>query len=106
MRVPSILSTSSSLPLVLAAQRATPRRRQTAFQCKRLGIRESPCAARLSGQRFLFADFAAEVTPPFAAQSYVPIADYTAIQRWNARLMDLPSWRPPFLEEEGGGLIR
>ena len=41
------------------------------------------------------ADFAVASALPYAHAAKLPLAQYPAIQRWYARLEDLPAWRDP-----------
>ena len=56
----------------------------------------------LGGRRFLVgdalsvADFAVAATLPFAQAARLPLDEFPAIQRWHARLNELPAWREPF----------
>jgi glutathione S-transferase len=56
----------------------------------------------LEGRKFLLgdelsvADFALSVTFPYAKVAKLPLAEFPAIQRWHARLEELPAWREPF----------
>jgi glutathione S-transferase len=42
------------------------------------------------------ADFALGVTLPYADAAKIPVQGFPHIQRWCARLNDLPAWREPF----------
>jgi glutathione S-transferase len=55
----------------------------------------------LSGRDFVagplsVADFALGVTLPYADAARIPVQGFRHIQRWCARLNDLPAWREPF----------
>lgn len=50
----------------------------------------------LLGDTLSVADFAVGITLPYAQQARIPLADYPEIERWHARLNDLPAWREPF----------
>jgi len=56
----------------------------------------------LSGRSFLVgdaltvADFAVAITLPYAEAARLPLAEFPEIQRWHARLSQLPAWREPF----------
>jgi glutathione S-transferase len=50
----------------------------------------------LLGDTLTVADFAVATTLPYAQAAHIPIADFTAMQRWHDRLMELPAWRAPF----------
>jgi glutathione S-transferase len=50
----------------------------------------------LVGQSLSVADFAVASALPYAHAARLPLAEYPAIQRWYARLEDLPAWRDPF----------
>jgi glutathione S-transferase len=52
----------------------------------------------LLGDTLTIADFAVAITLPYAATAKIPVADYPAIERWHARLDELPAWRQPFPE--------
>jgi len=42
------------------------------------------------------ADFAVGAALPYAARAQIPLAEFPAIERWHARLNQLPAWREPF----------
>jgi glutathione S-transferase len=50
----------------------------------------------LLDERLTIADFAVAVTLPYAAEAKIPLASFPAIERWHARLNELPAWRQPF----------
>jgi len=50
----------------------------------------------LVSQSLSVADFAVASALPYADAARLPLAEYPAIQRWYARLEDLPAWRDPF----------
>jgi glutathione S-transferase len=50
----------------------------------------------LIGERLTVADFAVAVTLPYASEAKIPLASFPAIERWHARLNELPAWRQPF----------
>jgi glutathione S-transferase len=56
----------------------------------------------LSGRRYLvgdgltLADFAVAAFLPNAEQARLPLDGFAEIQRWHARLNELPAWREPF----------
>lgn len=56
----------------------------------------------LKGRKFLvgdtlsIADFAVAVTLPHAEAAKLPLDAFPEIQRWHARLNELPAWREPF----------
>ncbi len=56
----------------------------------------------LRGRRYLVgdgltvADFAVGITLPFADAAHIPVAEFPEIERWHARLNELPAWREPF----------
>ena len=50
----------------------------------------------LVGDGLTVADFAVAVTLPYAAQAHLPLGDFPEIERWHARLNELPAWREPF----------
>jgi glutathione S-transferase len=50
----------------------------------------------LIGERLTVADFAVAVTLPYASEAKIPLAPFAAIERWHARLNELPAWRQPF----------
>ncbi len=52
--------------------------------------------AYLVGDVLSIADFAVAVTLPYAKTARIPIDDFPEIQRWHARLNELPAWRDPF----------
>lgn len=50
----------------------------------------------LVGDRLSVADFAVASRLPYADAARLPLGDFTEIQRWHARLNELPAWREPF----------
>ena len=48
------------------------------------------------GDTLTIADFATAITLPYAEKSKIPIAEFPEIERWHARLNELPAWREPF----------
>lgn len=50
----------------------------------------------LVGGALTVADFATAVTLPYAKQIHLPLDEFPAVQRWHARLNELPAWREPF----------
>jgi len=54
--------------------------------------------AYLVGDRLTVADFAAAITLPYADAAQIPITGFPNIERWYARLEQLPGWRQPFPE--------
>ncbi len=52
--------------------------------------------AYLVGDALTIADFAVGVALPYADEAAIPIKDFPEIERWHARLSELPAWREPF----------
>ena len=52
----------------------------------------------LLGDQLTIADFAVGVTLPYADKANIPVGGYSEIERWHARLNELPGWREPFPE--------
>jgi glutathione S-transferase len=52
----------------------------------------------LLGDSLTIADFSVGVTLPYADQIKLPLAGFPEIERWHARLNELPAWRHPFPE--------
>ena len=50
----------------------------------------------LVGNALTVADFAVASALPYAQDARLPVAEFPAIQRWYARLDELPAWREPF----------
>jgi glutathione S-transferase len=56
----------------------------------------------LAGRRYVLgdtltiADFALAGTLPYAEAARIPVDGFNAIDRWHARLNELPAWREPF----------
>jgi glutathione S-transferase len=48
------------------------------------------------GHALTVADFALGVTLPYAGAANIPVDEFPNVQRWHARLDDLPAWREPF----------
>lgn len=53
----------------------------------------------LVGNQLSVADFAVAVTLPYADAAKLPLEQFPAIQRWHARLNEIPAWREPFPAE-------
>jgi glutathione S-transferase len=62
------------------------------------GILEDHLSGRdwLVGEALTIADFAVAVTLPYAQEARLPLDGFPQIQRWHARLNELPAWRAPF----------
>ena len=54
----------------------------------------------LVGDGLTLADFAVATLLPNAEEAKLPLSDYPEIQRWHARLCELPAWREPFPANE------
>jgi glutathione S-transferase len=59
----------------------------------------------LRGRKFVLdtltvADFAIGITLPYAETAKIPLADFPEIERWHARLNELPGWRDPWPAEK------
>ena len=52
--------------------------------------------AYLVGDALTVADFAVGITLPYAEDARIPLAEFPEIERWHARLSELPAWREPF----------
>jgi glutathione S-transferase len=52
----------------------------------------------LLGDALTVADFAVGITLPYADKAKIPVAEFKEIERWHARLNELPGWREPFPE--------
>ena len=52
----------------------------------------------LLGDTLTIADFAVGVTLPYAEKAKIPVDEFPEIERWHARLNELPAWRQPFPE--------
>lgn len=50
----------------------------------------------LTGDALTVADFAAASILPYAKEARLPLEGFTEIERWHARLNELPAWREPF----------
>jgi glutathione S-transferase len=50
----------------------------------------------LLGDALTIADFSVAVTLPYAEQARIPVGGFPEIERWHARLNELPAWREPF----------
>lgn len=48
------------------------------------------------GDTLTIADFAVAVTLPYAKAAHIPVSEFPVIERWHARLEELPAWREPF----------
>lgn len=52
----------------------------------------------LLGDTLTIADFSVGVTLPYAEKIKLPLGAFPEIERWHARLNELPAWRQPFPE--------
>ncbi len=50
----------------------------------------------LVGDALTIADFSVAVTLPYAEKAKLPLGGFPEIERWHARLNELPAWRQPF----------
>jgi glutathione S-transferase len=50
----------------------------------------------LLGDTLTIADFSVGVTLPYAEKAKIPVGGFAEIERWHARLNELPAWREPF----------
>jgi glutathione S-transferase len=50
----------------------------------------------LVGDGLTVADFAVAITLPYAERARLPLAGFAEIERWHARLSELPAWVEPF----------
>ena len=50
----------------------------------------------LVGDGLTLADFAVAVTLPYAEKAKIPVGEFPEVERWHARLNELPAWREPF----------
>jgi glutathione S-transferase len=48
------------------------------------------------GDTLTIADFAIAATLPYAEKARIPVDDFAEIERWHARVSELPAWREPF----------
>jgi glutathione S-transferase len=55
----------------------------------------------LRGRKFILdtltvADFAIGITLPYAETAKIPVGEFPEIERWHARMSELPGWRDPW----------
>ena len=50
----------------------------------------------LVGDALTVADVAVAITLPYAGSARIPLDGFPEIERWHARLSELPAWREPF----------
>jgi len=50
----------------------------------------------LLGDALTIADFSVAVTLPYADKAKIPVGGFPEVERWHARLNELPAWREPF----------
>ena len=50
----------------------------------------------LVGERLTVADFAVAAFLPLAKEAQLPLEGFHEVERWQAKLMELPAWRQPF----------
>jgi glutathione S-transferase len=50
----------------------------------------------LVGEALTIADVSVAVTLPDADKAKIPVGEFAEIERWHARLNELPAWREPF----------
>lgn len=48
------------------------------------------------GDSLTLADFSLAVMLPYAEQAQIPVDEFSEIQRWHNKLMQLPAWQSPF----------
>lgn len=54
----------------------------------------------LVGNTLTVADFAVAASLPYAAKAHIPVEEFPEIERWHARLNELPAWREPFPRQQ------
>jgi glutathione S-transferase len=54
----------------------------------------------LLGDTLTVADFAVGITLPYAGRINMPLGEIPEVERWHARLNELPAWREPFPKEK------
>ena len=52
------------------------------------------------GDTLTVTDFAVGITLPYAATAKIPVAEFPEVERWHARLNELPAWREPWPAEK------
>jgi glutathione S-transferase len=52
------------------------------------------------GDTLTVADFAVGITLPYADRANIPVKEFPNVERWHARLNELPAWREPFPAEK------
>jgi glutathione S-transferase len=52
--------------------------------------------AYLVGDALTVADFAVGITLPYAERARLPLTGFPEVERWHARLSELPAWLAPF----------
>jgi glutathione S-transferase len=50
----------------------------------------------LVGDEVTYADFRVACVLPFAELAGLPLADFSRVAAWHARLMEIPAWKDPF----------
>ncbi|HEY4299123.1 MAG TPA: glutathione S-transferase family protein, partial [Paraburkholderia sp.] len=50
----------------------------------------------LVGSDVTYADFRVACVLPFAELAGLPLADFSRVEAWHQRLMEIPAWRDPF----------
>lgn len=50
----------------------------------------------LLGDALTIADFSVAVALPYAEKARIPVGEFPEVERWHARLNELPAWREPF----------
>jgi glutathione S-transferase len=50
----------------------------------------------LLGDTLSVADFAVAITLPYARTARIPVGEFPEIERWHARMNELPAWCEPF----------
>lgn len=52
------------------------------------------------GDTLTVADFAVGITLPYAEKANIPVKEFPEVERWYARLNELPGWRDPWPAEK------
>ena len=79
--------------------RTTPRSRKRPVSVRQFaGVLNDHLRGRkyILGDTLTVVDFAVGITLPYAETAHIPVAEFPEVQRWHARLNELPAWREPF----------
>ena len=54
----------------------------------------------LLGDTLSVADFAVGISLPYAERAHIPVREFPEVERWHARMNEIPAWREPWPVEK------